>query len=229
MSKILLNMATVEARIKVKGKQFEISVDLDEALKVKAGKGNVSAALNMPAIYTDAKKGNAASKDELNAFFDTDDVLVIAEMIMKKGEIQKNQEFRDAEREKKIKQVIDLILRNAVDQHGRPYTEERIRKAIGEVHFNFDNRPAEQQMPELIAKLATVIPIKVETKKIKLTIPARYSAQVYGMLKDYKESEEWLANGDLQVVMNIPSGLQIDFYDKLNSVTHGAVVSQEVK
>lgn len=222
-------MATVEARIKVKGKQFEISVDLDEALKVKAGKGNVSAALNMPAIYTDVKKGNAASKDELNAFFDTDNVLVIAEMIMKKGEIQKNQEFRDAEREKKIKQVIDLILRNAVDQHGRPYTEERIRKAIGEVHFNFDNRPAEQQMPELITKLATVIPIKVETKKIKLTIPARYSAQVYGMLKDYKESEEWLGNGDLQVVMNIPSGLQIDFYDKLNSVTHGAVVSEEIK
>jgi ribosome maturation protein SDO1 len=177
-------MATVEARIKVKGKQFEISVDLDEALKVKAGKGNVSAALNSPAIYTDAKKGLAASKAELNYAFDTDDIYAIAEMIMKKGEVQKNQEFRDAEREKKVKQVIDLVLRNSVDQHGRPYTEERIRKAIHEVGFNFDGRPAEAQMPELITKLSTVIPIKVETKKIKLRIPARYSAQVYGMLKD---------------------------------------------
>lgn len=222
-------MATVEARIKVKGKNFEISVDLDEALKVRAGSGNVNAALNSEAIYTDVKRGLAASKAELNYAFDTDDVYKIAEMIMKKGEVQKNQEFRDAEREKRIKQVIDLVLRNAVDQHGRPYTEERIRKAITEVHFNFDNRPAEQQMSELITKLSTVIPIKVETKKVKLTIPARYSAQVYGMLKDYKESEEWLSNGDLQVVMNIPSGLQIDFYDKLNSVTHGAVVSQEMK
>jgi ribosome maturation protein SDO1 len=222
-------MATVEARIKVKGKQFEISVDLDEALKVKAGKGNVSAALNSPAIYTDAKKGLAASKAELNYAFDTDDIYAIAEMIMKKGEVQKNQEFRDAEREKKVKQVIDLVLRNSVDQHGRPYTEERIRKAIHEVGFNFDGRPAEAQMPELITKLSTVIPIKVETKKIKLRIPARYSAQVYGMLKDYKESEEWLANGDLEVIMNIPSGLQIDFYDKLNSITHGAVVSTEMK
>ncbi len=221
-------MATVEARIKVKGKQFEISVDLDEALKVKAGTGNVSSALNMPSIYTDLKKGFAASKAELNAAFDTEDVYKIAELIMKKGEIQKNQEFRDAEREKKVKQVIDLILRNSVDQHGRPYTEERIRKAINEVHFNFDNRPAEAQMPELVIKLATVIPIKVETKKVKLIIPARFSAQVYGMLKDYKESEEWLGNGDLQVIMNIPSGMQIDFYDKLNSVTRGAVVSQEM-
>ncbi|MSS74306.1 ribosome assembly factor SBDS [Candidatus Pacearchaeota archaeon] len=222
-------MATVEARIKVKGKTFEISVDLDEALKVRAGTGNVMAALNSPAIYTDATRGMIASKAELEQTFDTTDVYVIAEQIMKKGEIQKNQEFRDAEREKRIKQVIDLILRNAVDQHGRPYTAERIRKAIHEVHFNFDNRPAEQQMHELIPKLATIIPIKVETKKIKLKIPARFSGQVYGFLKDYKESEEWLANGDLQVIMNIPSGLQIDFYDKLNSVTHGAVISEEMK
>ncbi|MEK6847454.1 MAG: ribosome assembly factor SBDS [Nanoarchaeota archaeon] len=222
-------MAVVEARLKVKGKQFEISVNLDEALKVRAGTGNVAAALNAPAIYTDATRGLAASKAELEYAFDTSDVYKIAEQIMKKGEIQKNQEFREAEREKRIKQVVDLVLRNAVDQHGRPYTEERIRRAIQEVHFNFDNRPAEMQMPELVQKLATVLPIRVETKRVKLKIPARFSGQVYGLLKDYKESEEWLSNGDLQVVMNIPSGMQIDFYDKLNAITHGAVMSEEVK
>jgi len=221
-------MANVEARIKINGKQFEISVDLDEALKVRADKGNVSVALNSPSIYTDVKKGNVASNAELDAAFDTTDIYVIAERIMKKGEIQKDQDFRDSEREKRVKQVLDLILRNAVDQNGRPYTEERIRRAIDEVHFNFDNRPAEQQMNELVPKLASVIPIKIETKRIKLIIPARFSAQVYGMLKDYKESEEWLSNGDLQAIMNIPSGLQIDFYDKLNSVTHGAIVSEDM-
>ena len=113
-------MAKVEARIKVKGKQFEISVDLDEALKVRAGKGNVSVALNSSAIYNDVRKGMTASKAELEAAFETSDVYAIAERIMKKGEIQKDQDFRDAEREKRIKQVVDLIIRNAVDQHGRP-------------------------------------------------------------------------------------------------------------
>jgi ribosome maturation protein Sdo1 len=49
------------------------------------------------------------------------------------------------------------------------------------------------------------------------------------MLKDYKESEDWLANGDLQVIMNIPAGLQLEFYDKLNGITHGAVMSEELK
>ena len=68
-----------------------------------------------------------------------------------------------------------------------------------------------------------------KTKKIKLNIPARFTGQVYGLLKDYKESEDWLANGDLQVIMNVPPGILIDFYEKLNSITHGAAYSEEMK
>jgi ribosome maturation protein Sdo1 len=33
----------------------------------------------------------------------------------------------------------------------------------------------------------------------------------------------------LQAVLNIPSGMQIDFYDKINHITHGAVHSEELK
>ena len=83
-------------------------------------------------------------------------------------------------------------------------------------------------MPELIHKLKEIIPIKIETKRIKVTIPARYTGQVYSVINEYKENEEWLSNGDLQVILNIPSGLIIDFYEKLNSVTHGAAQSQEI-
>jgi ribosome maturation protein SDO1 len=78
-------------------------------------------------------------------------------------------------------------------------------------------------------KLKTIIPIKLDTKCIKLTIPAQYTGQVYGLLKDFKESEDWLANGSLQATLNIPAGMQLDFYDKLNAITHGAVHSEELK
>lgn len=221
-------MVNVEAKIKVKGKHYETHVDLDEALKVKAGKGNITSALISNSIYYDAKKGNVASRADLIDAFGTDDVHEVAKQIILKGEVQKTQEFRDEQKEMKIKQVITLIIKNAVDQHGRPYTEERIKRAIEEVHFNFDGRSAEQQMPELLEKLKVVIPIRMETKKIRLTIPAQYSGQVYGLLKDYKESEEWLANGSLQAVLNVPAGMQIDFYEKLNHITHGAVQSEEI-
>ena len=221
-------MPNVEARLKVKGKHYEISVELDEALKVKKGTGNVASALASNAVFYDLKKGLHSSKEDLKDAFGTDDLYKVAEEIMKRGEILKPQEYREVEREAKIKQVVDLIIRNAVDQHGRPYTAERIKKATEEVRYNFDNKPAEQQMADLVNKLKEVIPIKIETKHIKLKIPARFTGQVYGLFKDYKESEEWLPNGDLQVIMNIPAGMQIDFYERINSITHGAVQSEEI-
>jgi len=221
-------MAYVEARMRVKGKQYEISVDVDEALKLKKGAGNVHAALNSDAIYHDIHKGTKVSNDQLMEAFGTTDVYTIATKIIKDGEVQKPQEFRDAEREARIRQVIDLLLRNAVDQHGKPYTEERLRRAIDEVHFNFDKRAPEAQMHDLIHKLKEIIPIKVETKRIKIIIPAQYTGHIYGLLKDYKESEDWQGNGDLVAIIAIPAGMQIDFFEKLNAATHGAVQSEEL-
>src|SRR3989344_8856254 len=222
-------MTIVIAKLKVKGKHYEVSVDFDEAMKVRQGAGDIVGALNSPSILYNAKEGSVASQKDLMEAFQTTNLHEVARIIVTKGEMQKPQEFREAEREAKVKRVIDLIVRNAVDQHGRPYTEDRIRRAISEAHYNFDNRPAEQQMADVLEKIKTVIPIKIETKKIKLRIPARFSGQIYGLLKDNKESEEWLPNGDLQVIMNIPSGMQLDFYDKLNNITHGSVVSEELK
>ena|SRR3989338_1430667 len=222
-------MPNVTARTKVKGKHFEVHVDLDEALKVKAGKGDILSALDTPSVYTDIKKGHVAPQKELIDAFGTSDVYEIAKKIIMTGEVQKTQEFRDTERENRIKQVINLLLKNAVDQNGRPYTEERLRRAIEEVHYSIDNRPAEQQIPLLLEKLKTVLPIRIETKRIRLVIPANFTGHVYGLLKDYKESEDWLANGDLSTIINIPAGMQIDFYEKLNTVTHGAIQSQEME
>jgi ribosome maturation protein SDO1 len=222
-------MTNVEARIRIKNKHYEINVDLDEALKVKNGDGDINSALQSPQIFYDLKKGTVASQSDLESAFGTSDIYKIAEQIIIKGEVQKTQEFRDEEREKRVKQVINLILVNATDQNGRPYTEDRIKSAVSEVHFNFDKRPPEKQMHDLIGKLKEVIPIKIETKRIKLIVPAQYTGQVYGHIQEYKESEEWLSNGNLQTILNIPAGLLMDFYDKINSIAHGAIQSEELK
>jgi len=221
-------MPNVEARIRIKEKHYEISVDLDEALKIKNGSGDIVFALLSPQIYYDLKKGTLASQADLLSAFNTADVYEIAKKIIQKGEVQKTQEYRDEEREKRINQAINLILRNATDQHGRPHTEERIRTAMKEIHYVLDSRPVEKQLQDIIHKLKEILPIKMETKKIKLTVPAQYTGQVYGNLQEYKESEEWLSNGNLIVVMNIPAGLLFDFYDKINSLTHGAIQSEEL-
>src|SRR3989344_1232824 len=102
-------MAQVIAHMSVKNKQYEISVDLDEAIKVKTGKGNAGSALVMPNVYYNAKSGDVASQKDLMEAFGTSDIYAVATTILTRGEIEKPQEFRDAERELKVKQVINLI------------------------------------------------------------------------------------------------------------------------
>jgi ribosome maturation protein SDO1 len=222
-------MGLVTARVKLKGKNFEVRVDLDEALKIQKGNGDITSALDSPGIYHDLDKGTVVSQKDLEEAFGTSDIYKVSEKIVTKGEVQKTQEFRNQEQETKIKQIVSLIIQNASDQNGNPYTEERIRRAIDEIHYNFTNQSAQQQMPVLVSKLKEIIPIKIETKKVKMIIPAQHTGQAYGILQEYKESEEWLANGSLEVILNIPSGMQLDFYDKINSITHGSVQSEEIK
>ena len=87
----------------------------------------------------------------------------------------------------------------------------------------------QQDNKDILEKLSQIIPIKIETKKVKLTIPANYSGQVYGMINEYKEEEKWLDDGSSVVIVNIPSGIIMNFYDKLNSITHGSVLTEDVK
>ena len=150
--------------------------------------------------------------------------------IIKSGEIQVPKEHKDKEREDRKKQIIDFLSKYSIDPNtGNPHTLSRISSAMEQAGVNIDNRAVEQQVPKIIESLKRVIPIKIQTKKLSLQIPAEYTGRIYGLLQEYKESEEWLSNGDLKAIVNVPVGLLDDFYDKLNSITHGSVLSQEIK
>ncbi|HTZ42174.1 MAG TPA: ribosome assembly factor SBDS [Candidatus Omnitrophota bacterium] len=222
-------MTDTTARIKKAGKNFEIIVDLDSALKFRKGLGNNPGA-ETDKIFTDIKKGFAASRSELNAAFGTDDANQIISEIVKKGEILTTQEFRDEEREKRIKQVIDFLAKNSVDPRtGNPHTSERIKNALEQAHVNIKNIPVENQINDILEQITKIIPISVKMKKIRVTIPAMHTGKIYGIINTYKANEEWLSNGSLQADLSIPSGLVMDFYDKLNSVTHGSALTEELK
>src|SRR3989338_10047331 len=224
-------MGNVIARIKVGGKHFEILVDADKALALKKG-GDVSIneVLAVDRIFTDAKKGDNASSKDLEEAFKTQNVEEVARQIIKRGDIEIPIEYKHKELSDKAKQIVNFLSKNSVDPRtGRPYTPERIENAIKESGVNITNKPIDSQLKEITEKIAKIIPLKIETKKVKITIPARYSGQAYGIVQTYKEKEEWMNNGDLEIVLNIPVGLQMEFYDKLNAVTHGSVISEEVK
>ena len=219
------------ARIKIKNKLFEIIVDLDLALKLRKGMAvNVQNILLANEVYTNPKTGAKPSSADLTECFGTTDVFAIADRIIKKGDIQLPKDYRDEQQDNKKKKIIDFYSRNAVDaKTGRPFAPQVIESAIEQTGVNIDNKSIEQQIPAITEALKRVIPLKIETKKLSVTIPVIYTGKAYGVINEYKEKEDWLANGDLKVIVNIPVGLQSEFYDKLNSVTHGAALTEEIR
>jgi len=224
-------MANTEARIKINGKNFEIRVDLDKALDFKKGKNVLPQEfLDVPFIFSDIRKGLKVSPNDLKDAFGTEDVFQAAGKIVKEGEVQLPVEYRKQLQEGKRKQIIDWLSKHAVDPaSGRPHPTTRIDDSLSKTGANIDNRSVEEQIPAILEKLRKVLPIKIETKKLKLRIPAIYTGRVYGIVNPYKQSEEWLGNGDLSCIISLPAGLQMEFYDKLNAVTHGSVIAEEMK
>ncbi len=222
-------MVQTIARIKQNGKHFEIMVDMDKALAFKKNPASKDF-LEIDRVFTDAKKGFVASVSDLKDAFGTEDIAQISQKIVRSGEVMINQEHRDEEKEKKIKQVVDFLVRNAVDPKTKmPHTPDRIKSALEQAHVNIKNVPIENQIQDIIHAISKILPISMETRRIKVTIPAIQTGRAYSVVAQYKEDENWLGNGDLEVVVNIPAGIMMDFYDKLNSVTHGSALTEELK
>ncbi|NCN86704.1 ribosome assembly factor SBDS [archaeon] len=221
-------MGNTTARLKKGGIEFEILVDMDEALKFRKGESDFLEVLG-DRVFTNIKRGDVASKQELEVAFGTDDSLEIGKEIVKKGEVLVDQDHRDEEQEKKVKQVVDFLATNAMDpQSGRAISPERIKSALKEAHVHIKNMPVENQIQDILDSLSKVIPIKIETRKIKVTVPAIQTGKAYGILAQYKERENWLSDGSLEAIVNIPAGILIDFYEKLNAVTHGSALAEEI-
>ena len=228
--KIQINVA----KIKKAGKTFEIVIDPDLAIEYRKGKDiDINEILKSKEIFYDAKKGLEASQHEMSNIFKTDDTLEIAKMILKQGEIQLTNEYRKKIIEEKKKKIIDAICRNAVDARtGLPIPPERIESAMQEAKVHIDEyKPAEQQVEKIIKSLRLIIPIKFEVKKIQLKVPAQYASKSYSIIKEYSKiiKQEWLNDGSFTCQMEIPSGIEQEFFDKINKLTHGDIESEIIK
>lgn len=220
------------ARLKVKGKTFEIFVDPKEA-KFFLGSGNFSSAILISdTIFSDAIKGQKASQKDVQEIFGTSDISEVAKKIIKEGHLEIPQEVRDEEKEKKIKQIVDFISKQAIDPRTKsPHTPSRIEAAIKQANAKIDlKKTAEEQAQDIISQISSIIPISIETKKIKINIPASFTGKVYGLLKSFMVvKEEWNSDGSLTAILKVPSGALMPFFDKLNDITHGAALTEEIK
>jgi ribosome maturation protein SDO1 len=90
-------------------------------------------------------------------------------------------------------------------------------------------KSANEQVEQVVSKLNMLLPIKFSTIKIEVTISADQASRCYGMLKQYGlKGERWLSDGSLDATLEFPAGLQGEFFERLNNMTHGTAVTKMV-
>ncbi len=231
-------MVTVDqaiiARLKTHGQIFEILVDCNNAVALREGKNvdmrDILAAMK---VFSDAKKGLEASENAMKQIFGTHDVEEVAKSIIQRGEIQLTQEYRERLREEKRKQIITIIHRNGVDPKTHlPHPPQRIENAFLEAKFHADEyKPVHEQVQEALQKLRPILPIRFEVKEMAIKISPEYAPKCYSTVKSFGTilREEWQSNGYWIAVVELPGGMENDFYDRLNKICHGNVESKVLK
>ncbi len=221
----------VIARYKKGDHNFEILVDGTLAMEFKHGKNiPIRDILAADEIFKDARKGERVSENLLKSTFGTDNVEEIAEIIIKEGEVQLTTEYKRKIANEMKNRIIDYIARNAMDARTKkPIPPQRIELAMEQAKIHVDPfKSEEKQIEEIIDKIRPYIPISFEKKKIDIIIPPRYSAQAYGILKQFNGKKEWLNDGSLHAVLMIPGGMVSDVYEKIEKITHGEAEIKEV-
>ncbi len=221
-------------RLVLEGEHFEILVNPDAALSFKQGKNvEPSQVIVMEEVFSDSNKGLRVGAEKLKKHFNTDDESKAALEVLKRGELNLTQEQRKRLTDEKRRAVIAIISKNFVDPKTMlPHPPMRIEQAMLEVRVVIDPfQDPNEQMKLVVEKLRTVIPLRSEKVKLQVKVPAQYSGQAIGVLKNFGEihKEEWGSDGTLSAIVEIPAGGQPGLLDRLGSTTKGAAQVTVVK
>ncbi|MFH2028198.1 MAG: ribosome assembly factor SBDS [Nanoarchaeota archaeon] len=216
------------ARLKSHGHTFEILVDSNLAMDFKHGKSiSIGDILAISKVFADAKKGDEASSATMKEVFKTEDHIEAAKIILEKGEIPMTTEYRNKIRDQKRKQVINIICRDGVDpKTNLPHPMVRIENAMDEIKFHVDeSTDVKQLVEEALKKIRPILPIKFVVKEMAVKIPSEYAAKSYPIIQQFgkKLREDWQNDGSYLAVVEIPGGMEEDFHNSLNALTHGNV------
>ena len=225
---------TTVVRYSYSGDKFELLVKPDPAFDYKTGKlSEISKILISEEIYTDSNKGTRATNEKLNQVFKTTDPAKIAEIIMKKGELNLTTEQRKKMTSEKRKQLVTFIAKTYVDPRSHlPHPPLRIEQALDDGRVSIDPfKNIDEQVKEVVEKLRPIIPLKSENVILEISVPAQFVAQSYTVLKSTGtlKKEDWQTNGSLKAILEIPAAARPHVIDRLGSITKGTATVEVVK
>lgn len=219
------------------GIHFEILVDPEIALKFRESHGNMELDLDellaTQDVWIDSKSGERASDEELRKGFESTDIDAIVRRILTKGDLQLTTDQRRAMVERKKRLIVQHIARNAINpQTKAPHPPQRIETAMEEAKVHIDPfKSVDAQVQDVIKALRPLIPLRFETVMVAVRIPPTDAGKAYAIVRGYGDlkREEWQKDGSWIGVIELPGGMQTEFYGELNKRTHGAAETRIVK
>lgn len=226
----------VTARLESHGARFEVLVDPDAALAITRGEfeGDLEDVIAADDVFEDASRGDRPAQNDLEEVFGTTNPMEIIPEVIKRGEIQITAEQRREMQERKRRQLVNTIARNAVNPQmdDAPHPPERIENALEEAGFTIDPmEPVETQVDDALEALRPVIPIRFEEITVAVQLPADYAGSGQAQIRGFGdlEREEWQPDGSWIGVLTFPAGMQNEFYELVNEVSSGEAETQVVR
>lgn len=227
---------TIDRRIDLKGKsivryekhgrRYELLVNPEPAwLFIQGEEVEIDDVFEVYIVYENISRGVKATQDDLNVAFEGLTDRETAIKILKEGKLQLTISQRNEILKDKRIEIVDFIHIHCINpRENTPIPKDRIENAILDLGVNISYKDdVKSQALEVIDLLKPIMPIRLESVKLAVKIPPSYTGALYGFLISAGNlvQEEWLSDGSLAVVVNIPSGTQADFLEQITSKTKG--------
>jgi ribosome maturation protein SDO1 len=204
----------VLARMERGGKRYEILVDPDLVDDWRKNPENVELGelLAIEDVFHNARDGERPTSEAIESTFGSQDLMVIAQTILEKGSIQLTTNQRKAIVDTKRQAIIHHVSSNAVDPKTKlPHPRQRIELALEESRYAVDPfKSVDSQIKDVLEILRPLIPLSFETCRLAFRITGKSYGAVSQVLREYKQKEEWLSNGDWACIIEIPAAMKAD-------------------
>lgn len=208
------------------GRRFEMLVNPEPAwLYLQGEEVEIDDIFEVYDVFENISRGSKATNDDLETVFENMTDREIAVKILEDGNLQLTADQRNEIMKEKREEIVNFIHIHCINpRENAPIPKDRIDKAILDLGVNISYKEeAKNQALEIIDLLKPVMPIRLESVKLAIKIPPSFTGPLRGYVISSGNimQEEWLSDGSLAILIQIPSGTQADFLEQLTSRTKG--------
>jgi len=223
-------------RLKKSGKNFEVMLsDPNAALELRRGNSKIDVrdVLRAEGIFSDAKKGEFASENDLKAIFGSNDAATVAKVIIIEGDFHLTSEQKKIILDQKKNKIVNYIHMNAFDpKTNLPHPKQRIELAMEQAGVRINmHESMTSQTDAIVKKLQSILPMSFEKLRLRVSIPTTHASKTYSILKsNYPcKNEAWQNDGSVTLEVEIQAGKKQAIFDTVNRLTKGEAHITEVK